>query len=66
LLSLCAKWRHRGEQKYWDQFFHATVVEQSRRFVETYSRPRTPGVSPMGQDVRSASALAFGRVILGA
>ena len=66
LLSSCAKWRHRREQKYWDQLFHATVLEQSRRFVETHSRPRTPGVSPMGQVVRLASALAFGRVILGA
>ena len=68
LLSSCAKWRHRCEQKYWDQLFHAPVLEQSRRFVETHSRPRTPDVSPMGmgQDVRSASALAlFGRVLLG-
>ena len=65
LLSSCAKWRHRRKQKYWDQLFHASVLEQGRRFVETHSRPRAPGFSPMGQDARSASALAFGRVILG-
>src|SRR5512132_406868 len=66
LLSLCAKRRHRRQQKYWDQLFHAPVLEQGRRFVETHSRPRPPGVSPMSQDVRSASALAFGRVMLSA
>ena len=66
LLSSCGKWRHHRKQKYWDQLVHVPVLEQSRRSVETHSRPRTPSFSPMGQDVRSASALAFGRVILGA
>ena len=65
LLSSCAKWRHRCEQKYWDQLVHAPVLEQSRRVVQSHSRARTPGFSPMSQGVRSASALAFGRVILG-
>ena len=66
LLSSCAKWRHRCEQKYWDQLFHATVLEQGRRVVQSHSRPRTPGFSPMSQDARSASALAFGRVLFSA
>ena len=64
LLSLCAKRRHRCEQKYRDQLVHSTVLEQRP--------PRRPvplaalhyGFSPMTQGVRSASALAFGRVIL--
>ena len=38
LLSSCAKWRHRCEQKYWEQLAHVTVLEQSRRFVQSDSR----------------------------
>ena|SRR5882724_3002803 len=67
LLSLCAKWRHRCEEKYWDQFVHLTVLEQrpSRRPVPT-RWPRSAGFNPMSRGVRSVSALAFSRVLLGA
>jgi len=66
LLSLCAKWRHDCEQKYWDQLVHATVLEQrpSRRPAPLAALHY--GFSPMTQDVRSASALAFGRVLFSA
>src|SRR6476620_7483338 len=66
LLSSCAKRRHRCEQKYWDQLVHATVLEQRPSRRPVHSRPRSPGFSQRGQDVRSASALAFSRVLLGA
>ncbi len=83
LLSLCAKWRYRCEQKYWDQLVHAPVLEQkaSRRPVPTRG-PRSPVFNPMSRGVRypvvyqfeikiihylrSVSALAFSRVLLGA
>src|SRR6266853_1797996 len=67
LLSFCAKWHHRCEQEYWNQLVHAPVLEQrpSRRPVPTRG-PRSPGFNPMSRGVRSVSALAFGRVLLGA
>lgn len=67
LLSLRAKWRHRYEQKYWDQLVHAPVLEQraSRRPVPIRG-PRSPVFNPMRRGVRSVSALAFSRVLLGA
>jgi hypothetical protein len=40
-LSSCAKWRDRRKQKYLDQPFHAPVLEQSRRVVQSHPRPRT-------------------------
>ena len=66
LLSLCAKRRHRCEQKYWDQLVHSTVLEQrpARRPVPLAALHY--GFSPMTQGVRSASALAFGRVLFSA
>ena len=66
LLSLCAKRRHRCEQKHCDQLVHPTVLEQkpSRRPVPLAALHY--GFSPMTQGVRSASALAFGRVLFSA
>ena len=63
LLSLCAKRRHGCEQKHCDQLVHPTVLEQrpSRRPVPLAALHY--GFSPMTQGVRSASALAFGRVL---
>src|SRR6266481_826585 len=42
LLSSCAKWRHRCEQKYWDQLVHATVLDKGRRVVQSHSRAACP------------------------
>ena len=43
LLSSCAKWRHRCEQKYWNQLVHAVFLEQrpSRRPVPLEALPHT-------------------------
>jgi len=62
VLSLCAKWRHRCEQKHWDQLVHVTVLEQGHRLVEP-GCGRTLGFSSSTQGVRSASIPAFNRVL---
>src|SRR4030095_8976316 len=66
LLSSCAKWRHRCEQKYWDQLVHAPVLEQRPSRRPVLLEAARSRLQRDGQDVRTPSALAFGRVLLGA